>query len=127
LNVILQALADPVRRTILSMLCRTPLSAGRIAGEFRISRPAVSRHLRVLREAGLVCDSQSGRERIYRFEPAPLRGIEQLLADLRSPSGTDRDAWQRGFMALETEVHRVRARRKARKAGIERNGRRRAA
>lgn len=94
------------------MLRGGPISAGRIAGEFAVSRPAVSRHLRVLRESGLIHDQETGRERIYRLDCRPLDEARQFLAELRSPSAA-RSAWERRFMALETEVHRVRARRKA--------------
>ena len=98
---ILDALADPVRRTILEELHRHPLTAGDIASRFPISRPAVSRHLRILREARLVSVSQSGRKRIYRFNPAPLAELDAWLAQYR-------DLWSSRFDALETEVHRTR-------------------
>lgn len=108
----MQALADPIRREILRMVRDTPLSAGAIAGAFSVSRPAVSRHLRVLREAGLVIDEPSGRERVYRIELAPLAEVEAYLAELRVSVEDERAGWERRFMALETEVHRVRARTK---------------
>jgi DNA-binding transcriptional ArsR family regulator len=126
-NEVLQALADPLRRTILAMLRHAPLCAGRIADAFPVSRPAVSRHLRVLRKAGLVRDSDVGRERIYELETAPLREIERLLAALRSPHGAEKDAWERRFMALETEVQRVRTRGRTGSAETRSNRKRRAA
>lgn len=106
-----QALADPIRREILRMVREAPLSAGAIAGAFSVSRPAVSRHLRVLREAGLVRDEAAGRERVYRLEPAPLAELERFCAELRTPPD-ERAHWERRFLALETEVHRVRAQNK---------------
>ncbi|MBL0214039.1 MAG: winged helix-turn-helix transcriptional regulator [Myxococcales bacterium] len=109
----IQALADPIRREILRMVREAPLSAGAIAGAFSVSRPAVSRHLRVLREAGLVIDEASGRERVYRLELAPLAEVEAYLAELRVSPESERAAWERRFMALETEVYRVRAQPKA--------------
>jgi len=105
----MQALADPIRREILRMVRDAPLSAGAIAGAFSVSRPAVSRHLRVLREAGLVRDEASGRERVYRLELAPLAEVEAFTAELRLSPEAERAAWERRFMALDTEVHRVRA------------------
>lgn len=75
-----QALADPVRRTILELLSRRPRPAGEIAAEFEITRPAISRHLRVLREAGLVEAEREGRERVYSLAAAPL---EELVRELR--------------------------------------------
>ena len=108
MDAIAHALADPIRRDILRMLRHQPVSAGRIATAFPISRPAVSRHLRVLREARLVRDALSGRERVYRLTLDSLSELEAFLAELRSP-----DRWDRRLMALETEVHRVKRRRQA--------------
>jgi DNA-binding transcriptional ArsR family regulator len=71
-----------------------------------VSRPAISRHLRVLREAKLVKDVQHGREREYRLELAPLAPLEAFLRELRGP-----DPWQQRLDALATEVARVRKRR----------------
>jgi DNA-binding transcriptional ArsR family regulator len=109
----MHALTDPIRREILRMVRDAPLSAGAIAGAFSVSRPAVSRHLRVLREAGLVLDEASGRERMYRLELAPLAEVEAYIAELRVSADDERAGWERRFMALDTEVHRVRARSKA--------------
>jgi DNA-binding transcriptional ArsR family regulator len=97
------AIADPVRRDILLMLRDEPLSAGRIADRFVISRPAVSRHLRVLREAGLVRDTADGRQRVYTLVTAPLDELAGWLGRLMRPS-----AWQHRLDALETEVYRAR-------------------
>lgn len=97
-----QALADPIRREILLMLRDQARNAGEIAAAFSVSRPAVSRHLRVLREAGLVSDELLGRERAYRLALAALGELEAFLAELHAPS-----TWERRFAALETEVHRT--------------------
>jgi DNA-binding transcriptional ArsR family regulator len=97
------AIADPVRREILLMLHDEPLSAGQIADRFVISRPAVSRHLRVLREAGLVRDTADGRRRVYTLVVAPLDELAGWLGRLMRPSG-----WQHRLDALETEVYRAR-------------------
>jgi DNA-binding transcriptional ArsR family regulator len=113
MDAILHALADPIRRDILRKVRAAPQPAGAIASGFPVSRPAVSRHLRVLREAGLVRDEVAGRERVYRLEPSPLEQVEALLAELRAPRDGAREAWERRFMRLETEVHRVRVRAKA--------------
>lgn len=109
----MQALADPIRRDILCRLRETPLTAGAIAEAFPVSRPAVSRHLRVLREAGLVCVEESGRERVYRVQLEPLAQVDAFIAELRRPPDGARSTWERRFMQLETEVYRVRARSKA--------------
>jgi DNA-binding transcriptional ArsR family regulator len=106
MDAVAQALADPTRRDILRMLRDQPVNAGAIAGAFSISRPAISRHLRVLREAGLVRDEWVGRERAYTLTLSSLVELEAFLAELRAPS-----RWERRLMALETEVQRVKRRR----------------
>jgi DNA-binding transcriptional ArsR family regulator len=103
-DLVAQALADGIRREILRMLREGALAAGAIAGAFDVTRPAISRHLRVLREAGLVVDEPHGRERLYRLELGALAELEAFLAELR----VDQTAtWERRFLALETEVHRT--------------------
>jgi DNA-binding transcriptional ArsR family regulator len=107
------AIADPVRREILSLLRQGPMPAGAIAARFAISRPAVSRHLRVLRETGLVVDRVQGRERVYRLDTRPLAELDAWLAPFRSAweGGARRgrlDArLEAGLDALETEVRRT--------------------
>ncbi|MEU5906810.1 metalloregulator ArsR/SmtB family transcription factor [Micromonospora sp. NPDC047527] len=103
MDEVASAIADPVRRRILTLLHGTPLSAGEIAQRFAISRPAISRHLRVLRESGLVRDDLVGRKRIYRLEPGPLAALVDWLTELVSPA-----PWERHLDALETEVYRTR-------------------
>jgi DNA-binding transcriptional ArsR family regulator len=68
----IQALADPVRREIVELLAERDMSAGEIASHFEISAPAISRHLRVLRTAGLASVRVDAQRRIYRLNPAPL-------------------------------------------------------
>ncbi len=97
------AIADQVRRDILAMLRRSPLPAGRIAEHFTISRPAVSRHLRVLRESDLVRDELVGRNRIYVLNTEPLAELAEWLAQFTRPLSLE----QR-LDALETEVYRLR-------------------
>ena len=73
------AIADPIRRRVLELVRDEELPAGMIAANFPVSRPAVSRHLRVLREAGLVHERRAGRERLYRADPAPLAELRSWL------------------------------------------------
>ena len=73
------ALADPTRRAVLDLLRQQRLPAGRIARAFSISRPAVSKHLRLLRRARLVREHRLGRNRIYELNPAPLRAVDSWL------------------------------------------------
>ena len=112
MDAVAGALADPIRRAILLMLRKGNATAGVIAGQFLVSRPAVSRHLRVLREASLVEDVPSGRVREYRLTLAPLAELEHFLERLRQPSAAGVPAWEQRFDALETEVARVRKRRR---------------
>lgn len=73
------ALANPVRRRILELLREEPRAAGQIASEFELNRPAVSEHLQVLREAGLVRDEARGRQRVYHLNAEALRPAEDWL------------------------------------------------
>jgi DNA-binding transcriptional ArsR family regulator len=75
------ALADPTRRAIFERLVRGPRAVGELAREFPVSRPAVSQHLRVLKDAGLVADQREGNRRLYRVDP---RGVEAMRAYLDS-------------------------------------------
>jgi DNA-binding transcriptional ArsR family regulator len=69
------AIGDPTRRKVLDMLTESPLAAGQIAASFRVSRPAISQHLHVLRRAKLVAVQKRGREHIYRLNPEPLQDV----------------------------------------------------
>ncbi len=71
----LQALADPTRRAVFEHLRKRPSSVGEIADRFPVSRPAVSQHLRVLKQAGLVAEKREGTRRIYAVE---VRGLAEL-------------------------------------------------
>ena len=73
------AISDPIRRRVLELVRDEELPAGTIAAEFAVTRPAVSRHLRVLRESGLVHERRVGRERLYRADPAPLAELREWL------------------------------------------------
>ncbi|MFJ5262391.1 metalloregulator ArsR/SmtB family transcription factor [Streptomyces sp. NPDC088387] len=104
LSDVAEAVADPVRREILAMLRLTPLTAGEIAARFTITRPAVSRHLRVLRESGLVRDERLGRHRRYSLDTGPLAALAAWLSQFEA----GRPPWQQRLDALDTEVHRAR-------------------
>lgn len=78
-NHALAALADPTRRAIFERLARAPAAVGRIAEGMPVSRPAVSQHLRVLKEAGLVTETAQGARRIYRLDPRGLGALRDWL------------------------------------------------
>jgi DNA-binding transcriptional ArsR family regulator len=94
---IFSALADPTRRAVLERLVARPQTVGQIASELPVSRPAVSQHLKVLKDAGLVTDEARGTNRVYRLDPqglGPLRRWldeqwEQSLANFKSLAEED--------------------------------------
>jgi DNA-binding transcriptional ArsR family regulator len=73
------ALANPVRRKLLEMLRDGPKAVNDLAGHFSLGRPAVSEHLQVLRQSGLVREEPRGRQRIYHLEPVPLAEVNDWL------------------------------------------------
>jgi DNA-binding transcriptional ArsR family regulator len=115
---VLDALADPVRRQIVELLAAGEMGAGEIAARFPVSRPAVSRHLRVLREAGLVADEVRAQRRVYRLERAPLALLDTWLDRFRPlPGRPAADPAPRAapgpagrLDALDTEIRRGRRR-----------------
>ena len=78
------ALADPTRRAVLDLLRKGRQPAGQIAQAFPISRPAISKHLRLLRRAHLVNEHREGRNRFYHLNPEPLRAVDSWLEQYRS-------------------------------------------
>ena len=77
---VFHAVADPTRREILELLATADMPVHQLARHFNISRPAISAHLRVLREAHLVNEHKSGRERVYSLTPGPLREVRIWIA-----------------------------------------------
>jgi DNA-binding transcriptional ArsR family regulator len=98
----LEALGDPTRREIFERLSRRPLAVGELAGGLPISRPAVSQHLKVLKDAGLVFDRPVGTRRVYQVDP---RAVEALREYFDAFWGQALQSFQR---AAETDVHRPR-------------------
>jgi DNA-binding transcriptional ArsR family regulator len=94
-----EALADPTRRRIVELLAGGERTAGEIAGQFAVSRPAVSRHLRVLRDTGLVRYREEAQRRVYALEPGPFAALDAWLARYRP-------FWQNRLDALDTELIR---------------------
>jgi DNA-binding transcriptional ArsR family regulator len=77
----LKAIAAPRRRQILSLIRAGELSAGEIAAQFNVTRPAVSQHLNVLKEAGLVSERRNGTRRLYRARPEGLAQVKAFLEE----------------------------------------------
>ncbi len=84
-----QGIADPTRRRILELLAAASRPVREIAERFPVSRPAISKHLRLLREAGLVTESRRGRERIYELVPGALAGVVGWLGELTAGFAAD--------------------------------------
>lgn len=82
-NAAFNALADPTRRAVLDMLRTGSRPAGEIARSFTVSRPAISKHLGILRRAHLVEEKREGRHRLYRLNPAPLKAVDSWLEHYR--------------------------------------------
>ena len=93
------ALADPTRRRIVELLGAGERSAGELVEEFDVSAPAISQHLKALRESGLVQVRADGQRRIYALDPAGLEEIDAWLASVRR-------FWSRRLDALERELRK---------------------
>lgn len=106
MEAVLRALADDSRRTMLETLSGGPATAGELAASLPIARPGVSRHLRVLREAGLVDVRQDAQRRVYSLRAEPLAEIDQWL-------GRYRALWQPRLDALHSEVARGKRQRRS--------------
>jgi DNA-binding transcriptional ArsR family regulator len=96
-----EALGDPTRRRIVELVAERERSAGEIAAAFSISRPGVSKHLRVLREEGIVNVREAGTRRVYSVEPRALDEVDGWVERCRS-------FWTNRLDALETELRRER-------------------
>ena len=99
MEAVLRALADGSRRTVLETLTGGPATAGELAALLPIARPGVSRHLRVLREAGLVEVRQQAQRRVYSLRVEPLAEVDEWL-------GRYRALWEQRLDALHAEVTR---------------------
>jgi DNA-binding transcriptional ArsR family regulator len=80
---VFRAIADPTRRAILDRLRAGPAPVNELASAFEQSRPAISKHLRILREARIVSEQRQGRERLYRLEPTELKEISEWILPYR--------------------------------------------
>ena len=97
---VFEIIAEPNRRAILSLLASSEQSVGEIERQLRMSQPTVSKHLRVLREAGFVESTVDAQRRLYRLKPAPLREIDTWLAQFRR-------FWSAYVDALERHLDRM--------------------
>jgi DNA-binding transcriptional ArsR family regulator len=96
-DAVFAAIADGTRRAIVQRVARRRLTAGELARGFPISRPAVSKHVRVLVRAGLLRERREGRNRLYELDPAPLRLVDSWVAQYR-------DFWKTNLRSLKAYV-----------------------
>ena len=94
-------IAEPSRRAILSLLASSEKSVGDIEAELQLSQPSISKHLRVLREAGFVEATVDAQRRLYRLRPEPLQEIDAWLAQFRRRWTTHVDALERHLDRLD--------------------------
>jgi DNA-binding transcriptional ArsR family regulator len=94
MDAALRAIAEPRRRDILRMVWDAELPAGEIAARFTVTRPAISQHLKVLKEAGLVDERRDGTRRLYRARPQGLAELRAFLEDM----------WDDGLARLKAEA-----------------------
>ena len=107
-----ETIAEPNRRAILSLLAWSELSVGEIERQLRVPQPTVSKHLRVLREAGFVEATVNAQRRLYRLRPEPLKEVDAWLAQFRQFWSAHVDALERH---LDRMNHPAPAKKKARR------------
>jgi len=113
-----EIIAEPNRRAILSLLVLSEQSVGEIERRLRMSQPAVSKHLRVLREAGFVESTVDAQRRLYRLRPEPLQEVDEWLAQFRR-------FWSAQVDALERHLDRMAATKTKEQEGTKRRTRQR--
>jgi DNA-binding transcriptional ArsR family regulator len=113
-----RAIAEPRRREILSLVREDELSAGEIASRFDVTRPAISQHLTVLRDAGLLSERRLGTRRLYRARPEGMSELREFLDDFWS------DRLERLKLAAELDQQRRNARKRKRGKNAKRRNRR---
>jgi DNA-binding transcriptional ArsR family regulator len=97
---VFQAIADPIRRDIIGLVARQSMNLNSIAENFSVSRPAISQHIKVLSECGLVVIVRQGRERICEARLTPLTQVADWIEPFRQ-------SWDRQFIALDQLLHRL--------------------
>jgi DNA-binding transcriptional ArsR family regulator len=100
METVFEIIAEPNRRAILSLLVSSEQSVGEIERQLRMAQPTVSKHLRVLREAGFVESTVDAQRRLYRLKPEPLQEVEAWLAPFRR-------FWSAHLDALERHLDRM--------------------
>jgi len=110
-------LAEPSRRAMLKLLATSERSVGELEDQLRMPQPSVSKHLRVLREAGFVESRVDAQRRVYRLRPEPLMELDSWLAPFRRYWSAHVDALERHLDRMERQSAPKRRKRRARKGG----------
>ena len=105
---VFEIIAEPNRRAILSLLVSSQQSVGEIERQLRMPQPTVSKHLRVLREAGFVEATVDAQRRLYRLKPEPLQELDAWLAQFRRFWSTHVDALERHLDSVDQSMDRAR-------------------
>ena len=100
---VFQAIADPIRREIIGMLTQETLTVNKVAGRFDISRPAISKHLRILEECGIVVIHQKGRERYCEIKPQTLAPVSDWVEQYRALWEPKLDNFENYLMQLQAK------------------------
>ena len=100
---VFQAIADPIRRDIIGLLAKDNLSVNHVAENFEISRPAVSKHLKILTECGIVIIEQKGRERICEIKPQNLIPVAEWVEQYRKLWESKLDSFENYLMEIQSE------------------------
>ncbi len=101
---VFQAIADPTRREIIDLLARQPMNLNSIAGNFDVTRPAISNHIRILRECGIVEVQQIGRERYCKIESAGLKEAAEWIGKYNA-------LWRQNVNAFEKYLYKLKSKR----------------
>jgi DNA-binding transcriptional ArsR family regulator len=102
---VFQAIADPTRRGIIDLLSKKPMSLNAISGHFDVTRPAISNHIRILNECGIIEIEQSGRQRICKIQPDRLRQVSDWI-------GKYEDLWTDKIESFEKYLYQLKTKRK---------------
>src|SRR5882672_1438721 len=101
---VFQAIADPTRRQIISLIAQQSMNLNAIADNFDISRPAISNHIKILSECGIISIEQIGRQRYCRIQPANLREVADWVAPFR-------ELWEQKLDSFEQYLNHLQAKR----------------
>jgi DNA-binding transcriptional ArsR family regulator len=101
---VFQAIADPTRRQIINLIAREAMNLNAIADNFEVSRPAISNHIRILHECGIITIKQVGRERFCKIQPDTLKEVDEWIAQYR-------ELWEQKLDSFEKYVYQLKRKR----------------